>query len=58
MADKKAPAKEAPAGAEIPQGDPNAPRATIVNQDVKDLSFENPNAHEVFKAFAGATPKM
>lgn len=36
----------------------NAPRATILNQYVKDLSFENPNAYEVFKTFAGATPKI
>ena len=36
----------------------NAPRATIVNQYIKDLSFENPNAFDVFKAFAGKTPKI
>ena len=35
-----------------------SPRATIINQYVKDLSFENPNAYDVFKAFAGATPKI
>jgi len=58
MADKKEPAKEAAPGASAPQGDANTPRATIVNQYVKDLSFENPNAYEVFKAFAGATPKI
>jgi preprotein translocase subunit SecB len=36
----------------------SSPRATIINQYVKDLSFENPNAYDVFKAFAGATPKI
>jgi preprotein translocase subunit SecB len=36
----------------------NAPAATIVNQYIKDLSFENPNAFEVFQQFAGATPKI
>lgn len=35
-----------------------AARATIVNQYIKDLSFENPNAFDVFKAFSGATPKI
>ena len=36
----------------------DAPAATIVNQYIKDLSFENPNAFEVFQSFAGATPKI
>jgi len=36
----------------------NSPRATIVNQYIKDLSFENPNAYEIFKVFAGTTPKI
>lgn len=36
----------------------DAPAATIVNQYVKDLSFENPNAFEVFQQFSGATPKI
>ena len=58
MADTKKPAKEAAPDVGIIQGDPSAPRATIVNQYVKDLSFENPNAFEVFKAFAGGTPKI
>lgn len=54
MADKD---KAAPAGAGQDAVD-NMPRATIVNQYVKDLSFENPNAFDVFKQFAGATPKI
>lgn len=36
----------------------DAPAATIVNQYIKDLSFENPNAFEVFQQFSGATPKI
>ena len=57
MADKK-PAKAPDPAPAAPSGDASAPRATIVNQYVKDLSFENPNAYEVFKTFAGATPKI
>lgn len=58
MADKQDSAKEATPGASASQANANIPRATIVNQYVKDLSFENPNAYEVFKAFAGTTPKI
>ena len=43
----------------VPEGaGADAPRATIVNQYIKDLSFENPNAYDVFKVFAGTTPKI
>ncbi len=41
-----------------PAGGSENPSAAIVNQYIKDLSFENPNAFEVFQKFAGATPKI
>jgi preprotein translocase subunit SecB len=47
-----------PEGAGVAGDADNAPRATIVNQYIKDLSFENPNAYDVFKVFAGTTPKI
>ena len=55
MAEKE---KKAPESAAAAGDATNAPRATIVNQYIKDLSFENPNAYDVFKVFAGTTPKI
>ncbi len=55
MAEKE---KKVPESAAAAGDATDAPRATIVNQYIKDLSFENPNAYDVFKVFAGTTPKI
>ena len=54
MADDKT---ATPGAGAAPSAD-NAPRATIINQYIKDLSFENPNAFEAFKGTPGQAPKI
>ena len=49
--------KTATPGVGATPGADNAPRATIINQYIKDLSFENPNAYEAFKV-KGQAPKI
>lgn len=45
-------------GAGAAPGTDTVARATIINQYIKDLSFENPNAFDIFKASSGKAPKI